>query len=375
MATVIDRWVAEPDKRNGKRWQVRWRDDQKKYRRRGFERKADADRFATRIEHELNSGSYRDPREGDIPFNEYATIWLRSQVQLRPSTQNLYEGALRNHLEPFLGATPLNRITPETGRKLLALNGPRRSKEIATQLLKRILRDATNERLLAHNPLQSLKVPKTHTGEARFLTLTEVENLVANTNPHFQTLIRSAAVLGMRQGELFGLHPDNLDLDRRQVRVVEQLIAHPDPPQRGELKTKASKRTVAIPSFMLSELHEQLTQRASSDYVFTAVQGGPIRKSTFLRRYWKPAVTASGIEGLRFHELRHTAAAIAIQAGAHPKAIQARLGHSSITVTLDRYGHLMPGTDQTVADGIDQLVAVERPLTSEVVPHPAAGLG
>jgi integrase len=126
---------------------------------------------------------------------------------------------------------------------------------------------------------------------------------------------------------------------------------------------------------MLSELHEQLTQRASSDYVFTAVQGGPIRKSTFLRRYWKPAVTASGIEGLRFHELRHTAAAIAIQAGAHPKAIQARLGHSSITVTLDRYGHLMPGTDQTVADGIDQLVAVERPLTSEVVPHPAAGLG
>ena len=271
--------------------------------------------------------------------------------------------------------TPLNRITAATGRELLALDVPPRAKQVAAQLLRRVLNDAVAELLIPHNPLQSLKLPKTETQEARFLTLEQVEHLVANVHPHFKTLVRCAAMLGLRQGEMFGLHPKNLDLEQRQVRVIEQLRADTNPPRRGELKTKASKRSVAIPASLIEELAEQIEQRGTDDYVFTAIQGGPIRKANFTRRYWTPAVTASDLDGLRFHDLRHTAASIAIQAGAHPKAIQTRLGHSSITVTLDRYGHLMPGTDQTLADGIDRLLVAERRLTTEVVPHPASGLG
>lgn len=375
MASIVDRHATEPDKQGGKRWQVRWRDDRNKDRRKAFDKRAEADRYLAKIQHELNTGSYRDPRAGQIPFDKYVRVWISSQVHLRDATRALYGGAIKNHLIPFLGGTPLNRITVETGRKLLALDIAPRAKEVAAALFKRILSDATNELLLPHNPLQTLRIPKTPSKEARFLTRPEVEQVAAAIHPHFHTLVRSAAFLGLRSGELFGLHPDNLDLDNREVRVVEQLLGNVSPPVRGEVKTKASKRVVTIPVLLIPELQEQLDQRASDDFVFTAVQGGPIRKSNFTRRYWKPAVAAAGFPELWFHELRHTAATIAIQAGAHPKALQARMGHSSITVTMDRYGHLMPGADKALADSIDQLIAAQGRLSNDVVPLPTAGFG
>lgn len=375
MASLVDRHATEPDKQGGKRWQVRWRDDRNKQRRKAFAKKAEAEQYMSRIEHELNTGIYRDPRAGQIPFDEYATVWLQSQLHLRATTKTLYAGAIKNHLIPFLGETPLNRITVETGRQFLALDIPPRIKEVAAARLKRIISDAASEMLLPHNPLQTLRIPKAPAKEARFLTLPEVDHIADEIHPHFHTLIRSAAFLGLRSGELFGLHPDNLDLDNRRVQVVEQLLGNVSPPVRGELKTKASKRVVTIPSLLIPELQEQLDQRASDDFVFTAVQGGPIRKSNFTRRYWKPAVAAAEVSEVVFHELRHTAATIAIQAGAHPKALQLRMGHSSIKVTLDRYGHLMPGADEALADSIDELVASQGRLSEDVVPLPTAGFG
>ena len=375
MASIVDRHAAEPGKQGGKRWQVRWRDDRNKSRRKAFAKKADAERFASQVEHEINTGNYRDPRAGQIPFDEYARLWLQSQVQIRDSTKALYTGAVENHLIPFFGSMPLNRITVETGRQFLALDMPPRIKEVAGARLKGIIREATNELLLPHNTLQTLKIPKATPKEARFLTLPEVDKIADEIHPHFRTLIRSAAFLGLRQGELFGLHPDNLDLANRRVRVVEQLLGNVTPPVRGDVKTKTSKRVVTIPSLLIPELQEQLDQRASDDFVFTSVQGMPIRKSNFTRRYWKPAAAAAGFAEVVFHELRHTAATIAIEAGAHPKALQLRMGHSSITVTLDRYGHLMPGADEALADSIDELVAAQGRLSDDVVPLPTAGYG
>ena len=375
MASIVDRHATETGKQGGKRWQVRWRDDRNIQRRKAFAKKAEAERFASQIEHEINTGSYRDPRAGQIPFDEYARLWLQSQVQLRDSTKALYRGAVENHLIPFFGGMPLKRITVETGRQFLALDIPPRAKEVAGARLKQIIRRATDELLLPHNALQTLKIPQATPKEARFLTLAEVDRIADEIHPHFRTLIRSAAFLGLRQGELFGLHPDNLDLANRRVRVVEQLLGDVSPPVRGDVKTKTSKRVVTIPSLLIPELQEQLNQRASDDFVFTSVQGTPIRKSNFTRRYWKPAATATGFAEVVFHELRHTAATIAIQAGAHPKALQLRMGHSSITVTLDRYGHLMPGADEALADSIDDLIAAQGHLSDDVVPLPTAGFG
>jgi hypothetical protein len=88
--------------------------------------------------------------------------------------------------------------------------------------------------------------------------------------------------------------------------------------------------------------------------VFPHRAGNPIHPSSFNTAHWKPAKAQVGLDGLRFHDLRHTAVALAIAQGAHPKAIQARMGHSSVQVTLDRYGHLFPELDADIADGLDK---------------------
>lgn len=118
--------------------------------------------------------------------------------------------------------------------------------------------------------------------------------------------------------------------------------------------------------FLVETLEEQLKERAqpgSSGLVFVTKDSDFLRRSSFRRRYWLPAVQRARLDGLRFHDLRHTAVALAIANGAHAKSIQARMGHSSVSITLDRYGHLLPSLDDQIADGLERmfrLAAIER---------------
>src|ERR1039458_7122605 len=91
----------------------------------------------------------------------------------------------------------------------------------------------------------------------------------------------------------------------------------------------------------------------SSDFIFTAPQGGPVRLASWRRRFWYPAVAFAGIAKLRPHDLRHTAVAQWIEAGANPKEVAVRAGHTSVAFTLDRYGHLFPGSESRTNDALD----------------------
>ena len=357
MATVIDRWESEPrTKGKGKRWQARWVDDTKRQRKQSFHKKVDADRFIVDIEHQLNVGTYKDPRSGDMTFGAYANTWLASNHQIRESTRKLNEGFLRNHLLPAFGRMPLNRLTIEDGRKYLA-NQSRSPEQHKKTMIKcrQILNDAVSEGLIPSNPFATLKLPKATKKEAQFLTLTELEQLTNVIDPHFKTLIQVAGYMGLRQGELFGLHPERVDLEKKVIHVVEQLDSTANPPVKREPKTKASRRTVAIPNFLVGALEEQLALRSSEEFVFTSHKGMCIRKSDFIRRVFHPALKRIGREGFRFHDLRHTAVALAIDTGAHMKAIQVRMGHANIATTMDVYGHLMPNTDADLAEALDTL--------------------
>ena len=146
-------------------------------------------------------------------------------------------------------------------------------------------------------------------------------------------------------------------------------------PVRGEVDSKRLS-VWSHPVAAQYELQEQLDQRASDDFVFTSMHGEPIRKSNFTRRYWKPAVSTTGFcWGCLSRTATHGGDDCDREAGAHPKALQLRMGHSSIMVTLDRYGHLMPGADEALADSIDELVAAHGRLSDDVVPLPTAGFG
>jgi integrase len=135
---------------------------------------------------------------------------------------------------------------------------------------------------------------------------------------------------------------------------------------------------VAIPRFLSDDLGAYLAVRGqaagraltSDDYLFTAPEGGPLRRDLLHKRYFRPAVLKAGLpEGLRVHDLRHSCASILIGLGAHPKVIQERLGHSSITVTMDVYGHLFPSLNDSLTDRLDEVFRAARHPASEPPPQ------
>jgi integrase len=136
----------------------------------------------------------------------------------------------------------------------------------------------------------------------------------------------------------------------------------------GPTKTYA-RRTVHLPRFLCDQLAAHLAERplGPDDHVFTAPQGGPLRVTAFRARVWRPAIMAAGLEGLRIHDLRHTAVALWIAAGANPKEVAARAGHSSVSFTLDRYGHLYPEADTALRDRLDALYGTAQPTPDGTV--------
>ena len=194
----------------------------------------------------------------------------------------------------------------------------------------------------------------------RFLTPEEVEHLANTIGPEYSTLVRFAAYTGLRAGEVAALKVKRLDLMRGSVNVTESLSEAHGEVQLGPTKTYAS-RSVALPRLLVDDLAEHLAVRGIADdpeaFVFATPTGEPMRPSNWYPRHFKPAVEAAGLAPLRFHDLRHTCAALLIAQGAHPRTIMERLGHSSVTTSLDRYGHLLPSLDEALTEGLDEVMS------------------
>jgi integrase len=148
-----------------------------------------------------------------------------------------------------------------------------------------------------------------------------------------------------------------------EIVVEVRGVLHIGPP-----KTRASRRTVGLPRFVVEELAAHLAGPGDSEaFVFTAPQGGPLRVTGFRARVWRPATRTAGLDGLRIHDLRHTAVALWIAAGANPKEVAARAGHSSVSFILDRYGHLYPEADTALRDRLDALYGTAQPAPASTV--------
>jgi integrase len=217
------------------------------------------------------------------------------------------------------------------------------------------MNEAADARLIAESPCRKVTLPRVPRVEQRFLKAVEVEQLAESIDPAFRALVYSAAYLGPRWGELVGLQRGNLDLLKAEVRILGTLEEVPNGVRYvEETKTSASRRTIVVPNFLVDVLADHLAASPPSQFIFSTATGSPIRRSNFRQRYWRPAIRAAGLDpDLRFHDLRHTCASLLIEQGAHPKEIQAQLGHSAITTTLDRYGHLMPGLGRQLASNLD----------------------
>ena len=124
---------------------------------------------------------------------------------------------------------------------------------------------------------------------------------------------------------------------------------------------------MTLPTVAAEALAEHLSVYAEpgpDGLVFPAERGGPIRRSNFTRRVWIPTTRAAGVEGLRFHDLRHTAATLAVAAGASTRELMVRMGHSSSAAAL-RYQHVMTGRDVAIAAGLDELIQAASTLAED----------
>ena len=194
--------------------------------------------------------------------------------------------------------------------------------------------------------------------ELRFATVAQVTALADAIGPRYRALVLVAAYGGLRWGELVGLRVRRVDLLHGRVTVAEvngKLMAGPP-------KTEAGRRTVTLPVAAAVALAE-FAERGPDGLEFPAPEGGYLRRSNFRRR-WLPATRAAGVEGLRFHDLRHSAATVALAAGANTRELMERMGHTSPAVAL-RSQHVMAGRDQAIAAALDELVQAAVKLPTE----------
>jgi integrase len=340
-------------------WRARHRQPGGTERARTFERKADAERWLASQETAKARGEWIDPRLGLRPFDQWAWSWLRQATHLRPSSRARTESALRVHLLPRFGARAVASITTLDVRQLVAdLDRAGQSPASVRKVyntLSAVLRAAVEAGLLGRSPCVGIKLPTPRKVEQRYLTPEEVHRLAAAVPARYRALILVGAYGGLRFGELAGLRVDRVDFLRRRLTVADTIVEvqghlHHGPPKSGRT------RAVTLPAVVIDELAHHVAAFPPVDgLIFTTPTGRPIRRQQFRSRVWKPATTTAGLAGLRPHDLRHTAAALAIATGAHPKAIQDRLGHASITTTLDLYGHLLPDVDDQLADRLNAM--------------------
>ncbi len=227
----------------------------------------------------------------------------------------------------------------------------------AAQILSKVMRSAVRAGLLRTSPCAGVRLPRIERPEIRFLSPSEVSTLASRIDERYRAVLMLGAYGGLRAGELFALRVGRVDLAARTVDVLETLTEVSGRLHFGPPKTKAGRRRVPLPFVVVDALQNHLDRYGPDDLVFTAPGGGPVRLASWRRRFFIPATKAAGVAPLRVHDLRHTAVALWIAAGASPTEIAARAGHSSVSVVPDRYGHLLPGSGEKVNAALDRLAA------------------
>lgn len=210
---------------------------------------------------------------------------------------------------------------------------------------------------IVRNPVEGVKTPPLPASNRRFLTPEQVQQLAVSIPNPYDVLAYLLAYTGIRFGEAAALRRYRCDTPRSRLNIAESLAEVAGDLYFGSTKTHR-QRLVIMPATIRDLLAEHLDtiERKPEALVFTSPKGQPLRYSNFRNRVWIPATEKAGLADLDIHELRHTAAALMVRAGADPKLIQSQLGHSSIAITYDVYGHLFPDRLDELGRDLDRLV-------------------
>jgi integrase len=324
-------------------------------------------------------GSFVDPRAGRITLADWIAMWWPSyEVALKPSTQRTEWARVRTHLLPLLGGHRLDEldslVMARFVQQLVAGErdpdrvGKWRRRPCAPKtvrnihgVLHKILGAAADARLLPANPATGTGMPPRRHKEMRFLTPPDIERLLVACSDdlaEWRPLVMLLATTGLRYSEALALRVGRVDVLAGTITVLESAY------NKGageyvftEPKTPQSRRTVRITQQLALELTPLVSSRPRTALLFTAGDDlAPVTRN-FAGRVWPRVLARAGLEGLRLHDLRHTVAALLISAGVPLTAVQRMLGHSSIKVTSDMYGHLMPEVHEAIVATMSGVLA------------------
>lgn len=354
------------------RWRARYRGPDGKERARDFDRKVDADRWLREQAARVDRGEWTDPARGRAAVGEYAQEWLRGKVKLKESTRMTYDALLRAHVAPTWGSVPLSAVRHEDvsswvqGLHSSGLSASRTRQ--AFIVLAQVLELAVKARRIPSNPARGVELPSLPSPAERPMRALDERQVwaVAEAAAGGRLSVLVLAWCGLRFGELAGLRVRHFDVLRRELRVETALSELSGRLVEASPKTKASVRAVPVPVWLVEELVPLLHDKGPDNFLLTAPEGGPLRIGNWRRRVFDPAVEAAGVvadggrEVVRPHDLRHTCASLHIKAGTPPKVLSAMLGHASVSITLDRYGHLYPGDVHQYVDRLGELALAAR---------------
>lgn len=341
-----------------------------------------AKRFKVEIEQRTIDGTYVDHNAGRIRLRDYANQWLANQIT-RDSTVRVHEGRLRHDVYPILGDRQVNAIRRSDVLALfkgLTLRLSPNTVHGTHTALSAVYNAAVLDRLIATSPVTRIPLPAVVKPDIVIPTVEQVES-IAGVTPlvvdgeslpgvpaRMRAYVLTAAMTGLRIGELFGMTLESVDLLRAEVTIrpdLGQLLRKSGELVLGPPKSAASARTVPLSPRAVDVLAAHLAEWPTSrddgygGLVFQAVRypGRPMDDS-YVSFHLAPVMKAHGFPPrTATHVFRHFYASTLIAAGVDLKTIQTLLGHASITETMDTYGHLVPESSQVARDAIDEAFA------------------
>jgi integrase len=380
--SVRKRSWKSPNGETKEAWVVDYRDQHGNRHLKTFARKKDADAHHAAVAVSVRAGTHT-PESRSITVEEAGELWLKASeaASLERSTVDAYRIQLKLHIVPLIGRVKLAQLNVPTVRKFeddLA-EGKRSHATIhnARRSLGAILAEAQERGLVAQNVVRSLRNGRGRAAERRqrgklkvgvdIPSPDEIRALIAHLTDRRRPLLLTAIFTGMRISELFGLRWQDIDLKRGRLHVHQRADRYGN---IGRPKSAAGERIIPLPPFLVNTLREWklACPKGERDLAFPNIHGGLDHRPSVIMRSFRPAQVAAGIVNAQgrakyggLHSLRHFYASWCINRRADGglelplKVVQARLGHSSIQMTADRYGHLFPSTD----DGAE-LAAAER---------------
>ena len=314
---------------------------------------------------------------GQYTVGQWMDVWFENyaKIKVRPSSHQTYRGYIENHIKPNIGSIPLNKLTSlelqKFYKKLLGngrverIESKKQPKGLSAKTVRNInqiissaLNLAIEQKLLLTNPADACALPKLEHREMKTLPVEQLASFLreAKESGVFEMYYIELAT-GLRRGELLGLKWSDIDLEHGNLRVQRQIVRIDGEIVEAPLKTKNAYRTLPLSTDAVDVLKEQKKKCGNSPYVFPSPTGGPISPDSVLHMLHR-VLKRAGLPKVRFHDLRHTFATLALQNGVDIKTVSGMLGHFSAGFTLDTYDHVTTSAQKEAANTMGGVLRV-----------------